>query len=473
LCAWLSKGICQGQAQHVPILNSVKSGETENVCDVSTGIKDMKRRSILVSAILLTLTTLALNIQLSPLARGDSKVESPVIDTGQNTCYDNYYQISCPQPGEPFYGQDAQYDGIQMSYQDNRDGTVTDLNTDLMWQKKPPAEHYSWDEAEKYAKNLQLAGYEDWRMPTIKELYSLVAFYGSIRTRTPYINTDYFDFKYPDTSQGYRIIDAQYWSSNKYVGITMRGDKSAFGFNFADGRIKSYPTGEGGGPTGRCYIRCVRGRKGYGQNKYADNGDGTITDLATGLMWQKADCGTTMNWEKALSYAEKLKYAGYDDWRLPNAKELQSIVDYTRAPDAIDPAYQSAAIDPVFGLTETESWFWTSTTHGDNLFGIYVCFGQALSARKWNGGPMNAHGAGAQRSDPKSGNPAKYPNGLGPQGDEIRIYNYVRCVRNVSRKPQSSDSSTGLHKAASDWTQFRVTKDLGISNDKKTAADLE
>lgn len=398
-------------------------------------------RTKYTNEILLIFTISVLEVLLPIPECGGSEVKSPVIDTGQSRCYDNFRQIPCPQPGEPFYGQDAQYDGIQMSYRDNGDGTVTDLNTGLMWQKTPPVRHYSWDEAAEYAEDLKLAGYNDWRMPSIKELYSLVAFFGSIRTMTPYIDTNYFDFKYPDTAEGYRVIDAQYWSCNKYVGVTMRGDKSAFGFNFADGRIKSYPTGESGGPTGRCYIRCVRGREGYGKNKYIDNGDDTITDLATGLMWMKADSGRTMNWRDALSYAEKLQYAGYDDWRLPNAKELQIIVDYTRAPDALDPAYQGAAIDPVFDITETESWFWTGTTHGDNLFGIYVCFGRALSAWQWNGRLMNAHGAGAQRSDPKSGDPARYSNGLGPQGDEIRIYNYVRCVRNVESNSQGGTSN--------------------------------
>ncbi len=390
-------------------------------------------------AILSALYALVLIVLLSPLVQADSQVRSPVIDTGQSQCYDNNKPIRCPEPGEPFYGQDAQYDGIQMSYRDNGDGTVSDLNTGLMWQKTPPSGHYTWAQAARYAEGLQLAGHEDWRLPTIKELYSLAAFYGNIRTLTPYIDTDYFDFEYPDTSKGYRIIDAQYWSGTKYVGTTMRGDKSAFGYNFADGRIKAYPTGEGGGPMGRCCVRCVRGPGGYRLNDYVDNGDGTVTDRATGLMWQKADSGTTMNWEEALSYAENLKYAGYDDWRLPNAKELHSIVDYTRAPDAVDGASRSAAIDPVFGLTKTESWFWTSTTHGDNLFGIYICFGRALSARQWNGEPMNAHGAGAQRSDPKSGDPGRYPQGLGPQGDEIRIYNYVRCVRDIADRSERVD----------------------------------
>jgi len=356
----------------------------------------------------------------------------PVIDTGQSRCYNDTTEITCPQPGEAFYGQDAQYDGIKMSYQDNGDGTVTDLNTGLIWQKTPPIKRYTWDEAAAYAENLKLAGYDDWRMPTIKELYSLAAFYGNINTLTAYINTEYFDFEYPDISQGYRIIDTQYWSSNKYVGTTMYGDRSAFGFNFADGRIKAYPTGESGGPTATLHIRCVRGGNGYGKNSFVDNADNTITDRATGLMWMKSDSGTTMNWKEALNYAENLNYAGYSDWRLPNTKELQSIVDYTRAPDAVDPNLRNAAIDPIFDITETESWFWTSTTHNDNKFGIYICFGRAGSELLLpDGSQVNAHGAGAQRSDPKSGNPANYPYGLGPQKDEVRIYNYVRCVRTV------------------------------------------
>jgi hypothetical protein len=148
-------------------------------------------------------------------------------------------------------------------------------------------------------------------------------------------------------------------------------------------------------------------------------------------MWQKNSSRTTMNWRQALNYAEKLDYAGHDDWRLPNAKELQSIIDYTRSPGAAKSNMRSAAIDPLFNLTETESWFWTSTTHGDHKsHAAYICFGRALACDFRSGKfTMDAHGAGAQRSDPKDGNPADYPRGLGPQRDQIRIYNYVRCVR--------------------------------------------
>jgi hypothetical protein len=358
-----------------------------------------------------------------------------IVDTGQSECYDNKGTIACPRPGEPFYGQDAQYQGNQPAYRDNRDGTVTDLNTHLMWQKTPDFDNLvTWYEAVDYADNLKLAGFNDWRLPTIKELYSITDFQGNQRTRASYINTKYFDFEYPKSSTGLRFMDAQYWSNNFYVGRTMKRDLSAFGFNFADGRIKSYPANVTRGPSARRYVRCVRGNPDYGKNKFVDNGDGTITDNATGLMWQKTDSRTTMNWRQALNYAEQLDYAGHDDWRLPNAKELQSIVDYTRSPGATIPDMRMAAIDPIFDLTETESWFWTCTTHGDHKsHAVYICFGRAL-AYDFRSGEFNidAHGAGAQRSDPKAGDPADYPRGLGPQRDQIRIYNYVRCVRDVS-----------------------------------------
>jgi len=172
---------------------------------------------------------------------------------------------------------------------------------------------------------------------------------------------------------------------------------------------------------------------------FGRNQNGTVTDQATGLIWQIKDSGKTMDWKQALSYAENFDLAGHDDWRLPNVKELQSIVDYGRAPDAIDRRHRGPAIDPVLDLTETESWFWSSTTHIENQFAYYVAFGQALSTRRGRDGkPINAHGAGAVRSDPKEGDPARWVNGLGPQADEIRILNFVRCVRGGSARPRTS-----------------------------------
>ena len=215
----------------------------------------------------------------------------------------------------------------------------------------------------------------------------------------------------------------------------MQGHGGAFGFNFADGRIKCYPLGPHGRVTfrDRRYVRCVRCPR-YGINDFVDNGDGTITDRATGLMWMKRDSGKAMNRRDALAYTQNLSYEGYDDRRVPNIKELQSIVDYSRAPDARPTATKGQAIDPVFDLTEEESWYWSSTTFIETGGTCYVAFGQGLSAWKRHGKRMNAHGAGAVRSNPKQGNPAAFPNGRGPQGDQIRIHNYVRCVRGGAAK---------------------------------------
>ena len=188
-----------------------------------------------------------------------------------------------------------------------------------------------------------------------------------------------------------------------------------------------------GGVIGK-YALCVRGGLDYGENNFTDNGDGTIADSSTGLMWMKNDSGTTMNWSAALNYAEGIDFATFSDWRLPNAKELQSIVDYTHAPDATNPTMRGPALNTtIFNISEEESWFWTSTTHLEASGAVYICFGIAsaynTSADDFS---MDAHGAGAQRSDPKSGDPADYPVGKGPQGDEIRIYNYARAVRNAA-----------------------------------------
>ena len=155
-------------------------------------------------------------------------------------------------------------------------------------------------------------------------------------------------------------------------------------------------------------------------------------------MWQQADDGIPRNWEDGLADAENLDLAGYHDWRLPNAKELQSIVDYSRAPEVT----MSAAIDPVFqvtGITDPEGhdgqypYFWTGTTHLDGPIpesgAVYIAFGKAQGYM--NGQLMDVHGAGAQRSDPKDGEPDDFPAYWGPQGDVRYVFNYIRCVRDI------------------------------------------
>ncbi len=365
-----------------------------------------------------------------------------IVDTNVEDFYDDTAIISNPSAGQAFDGQDASYSGNQPSYTNNSNGTITDNVTGLMWEQDMGVK-ISYADAFIKAGASTLGGHSDWRVPTIKELYSLILFSGRIMGASAmelFINSTYFNQPLGDESIGEREIDAQTWSSTEYVGLTMNNDGTVFGVNFIDGRIKGYPKYQP--PTGTIpmtmYFRMVRGNISYGINDFVDNDDGTISDLATGLMWQQADDGTMRDWENALSYAENLTLADNSDWRLPNAKELQSIIDYTRSPQTTS----SPAINPIFSTTEINDpngnsgqypYFWTGTSHLDGVNpysgAVYIAFGETQG--EMNGILMDVHGAGAQRSDPKSGNVNDYPEFFGPQGDVRYVYNAVRCVRNI------------------------------------------
>jgi len=379
----------------------------------------------------------------------------PVVGTNQSTWYNNQTTITAPSMGEDFYGQNADFPGNTPSYTDNGDGTVTDNVTGLMWQQSfdhngdgsiDYSDKLTYSEAVNIAGSVNTAGYTDWRLPTIKEMYSLIMFSGkdisgyngtSTDGLIPFMNTDYFEFAYGDTDAGERLIDMQCATTNTYVDNSV--EEMVFGVNFADGRIKGYGTSLPGiGDKAFNYL-LVRGRTDYGVNDFIDNGDGTISDNATGLMWMQDDNGEGVLWKDALSYAKGTEYAGYSDWRLPDAKELQSILDYSRSPGTSG----SAAINELFNSTQITNeagqidypYYWSSTTHANWTDGnegrsaVYFSFGRAMGyMNNW----VDVHGAGAQRSDPKMGDPDDYPTGHGPQGDAIRIYNFVRLVRDIN-----------------------------------------
>jgi len=339
------------------------------------------------------------------------------------------------------------------------------------------ADKLTWAQAQARPAALNAAkfgGFADWRLPTIKELYSLILFSGldpsgpesgSARSAS-FIDTRYFQFAYGDPSQGERGIDSQYASSTPYLGPSVRGEGKVFGVNFADGRIKGYDRFMPGGAEKTFFVQCVRGNSDYGRNDFRDNGDGTVTDRATGLMWAKADSGRGMNWKDALAWSQAKnaeKHLGRGDWRMPSVKELQSLVDYGRCPDKDG----SPAIDPLFACTGVTNeagqadfgYYWSGTTHANAFAGAaaaYVAFGRAagwMSSPQGRGGDparggppdrprsgtgsteyrfVDVHGARAQRSDPKAGDPAAFPHGRGPQGDAIHILNFVRLVRDGS-----------------------------------------
>lgn len=88
-----------------------------------------------------------------------------------------------------------------------------------------------------------------------------------------------------------------------------------------------------------------------------------VTDTKTNLQWTK-DYGTSLTWQQALSYCENLDYGGYTDWRLPNIKELETLVDDTK--------YNPASSFPEM----PSSWFWSSSSFVSPTYDAwYVYFG--------------------------------------------------------------------------------------------------
>jgi hypothetical protein len=121
-----------------------------------------------------------------------------------------------------------------------------------------------------------------------------------------------------------------------------------------------------------------------GENRFVDNQDGTVTDTCTGLMWQKdtadvdGDGQSTdfdgLVWCDALAYCENLSFAGHDDWRLPNLRELQSIVDYGRFNPSIHPIFRSRP-----------NLHWSSTTQPvfpDLAWDVHFGFGNVNPSEK-------------------------------------------------------------------------------------------
>ncbi len=413
---------------------------------------------------------------------GEVTLTYSIVDTNQNSCYpttDTTTTVACGAAGA---GQDGAYDGNTPSYTTSTSGkSVYDNVTELTWTQSTDiddsgavdyGDKLGQSDAVSYCANLTVDGISNWRLPNIKEGYSLILFSGRDASSAmaefnedSYSQSEYdaitatmvlfqdsaFDEAFGDMvtasgiSAGDRIIDAQYASSTEYVYQTMGGDDTMFGVNYVDGRIKGYPLSSS---MKKYYVRCVSGNTSYSVNDFVDNGDSTISDNATGLMWQQNDFQSN-DWQDAIDSCEASTTANHSDWRLPNVKELQSIVDYTRSPDttssaAIDAKFNATSFSNEEGYTDWGS-YWASTTHvdyyDDGGNATNVSFGRALGYMSNFSEFLDVHGAGAQRSDDKddvstemaassgtdNNNQAFYYKG--PQGDILRHDNMARCVR--------------------------------------------
>jgi len=246
-------------------------------------------------------------------------------ETGQTTSY-----ISTQ-------GEDADYIINPLSFTDNGNGTITDNNTGLMWQKTDGGEMI-FENAAPYCKKLTLGGYTDWRLPTSIELFSI----NNYNYLNPALDTNYF-----------ANTKAQYW----WTSEKRKDDTTDIWVDNSGGGIGAHPKTETASAGGNRYfhVRAVRAvySTSFTITHFTDNGDGTITDNYTGLTWQQLQPNDTMTWEDALIYSKTVILGGKSDWRLPNIKELQSLND----PKLIKPSFNKTYFTNV-----SAGNYWSSTT---------------------------------------------------------------------------------------------------------------
>jgi hypothetical protein len=235
--------------------------------------------------------------------------------------------------------------GSAPSYDTASTGVVVDGTTRLMWQRQVPAGGHDWAQAGAYCACLQLGGHDDWRLPTRIELVSLVDYTRAFPAIDP--------AAFPDTPSEW------FWTS------TERADEpaSAWFVYFENGYSHHHAKDE---PSWR--VRCVRyaGAPTLPGPRY-ETVPGGVKELRTGLIWQVALDGQLRTWEAARAHCQGLTTAG-GGWRLPSMKELQTLVDDSRAEPSIDPMFINTPLEPFWtasGVVATPGSAWrVSFIHG-------------------------------------------------------------------------------------------------------------
>ena len=298
-------------------------------------------------------------VSCSSKEESDRKEASKVLCTGQKSCYSDtdfspesaigipkVFEIECPAEGEEIFGQDAYYAEVgscrEHSYSKSGDNAdviiVKDEVTGLEWQQEISGT-YTYEEALDYCENLEYGGFNDWRVPSMHELVSLIDL-RCFESKCQNIDETYF----PNTPKTF------FWSSQKKRRDSGSEPINAWGVYFWSGY-----TDVGYMTSNHFSVRCVRGEPIYAAPNFTlsvKNGDEIVTDKNSNLIWQKNH--TMLTWKEALDYCENLEYAGYCDWRLPNRNELLSLIDYDKTepmssfPDMIPEIFWSSTTDLMF-----------------------------------------------------------------------------------------------------------------------------
>ncbi|HNT26594.1 MAG TPA: DUF1566 domain-containing protein [bacterium] len=268
----------------------------------------------------------------------EDAVTMALLCTGQTKCYDGSAEMICPAEGNAFYGQDAQYAALgkcaPRNYVVSGSGgsdIVTDEVTGLIWQRTLTGSTDQWQGAIDHCADLTYGGYDDWRLPTRKELATLPDYSGHY----PAID----DTVFPETPA------SPFWSSSSYAYDTTY----AWLVYFDDGAV------DGNGKSSSGHARCVRGAA-LPDSAFIEAtvaGKVIVTDTRTGLIWTK-EYNSTVTWQDALNHCEGLDHGGATDWRLPNIEELETLID--------DATYLPVSDFP--GMPSVD--FWSSSSYATN-----------------------------------------------------------------------------------------------------------
>ena len=123
--------------------------------------------------------------------------------------------------------------------------------------------------------------------------------------------------------------------------------------------------------------------------RFKDNGDLTIIDTKTGLIWMKEDsylhAGHWFNWFESIQYVKQLNEEGFAnryDWRIPTIKELTTIYEASKTNSKVLGKGMIIHIDPIFAKEGSAS-LWTIEENGNyNAFGIVLNTGKRFNASK-------------------------------------------------------------------------------------------